>query len=80
MKNITLKLATFATLAAFTAPALAQTTLEDADGNGAFSFAELAVSYPNLTEDIFIGMDTDESGDISSAELSAGVTAGLLDL
>jgi hypothetical protein len=76
MKQIT---ATFAALGILTFPALAQSTLEDADGNGAFSYAELSIAYPKLTEEHFVMLDTDESGDVSPAELSAGADAGLLD-
>lgn len=76
MKKISVTLAALGVLAF---PALAQSTLEDADGNGAFSFTELLVAYPKLTEEHFVMLDTDESGDVSPAELSAGMDAGLLD-
>jgi hypothetical protein len=80
MKHIALKLAALITITALATPVFAQSTLEDTDGNGAFSFAELSIGYPTLTDDIFIGMDTDESGEISVDELSAGLEAGLLQL
>jgi hypothetical protein len=78
MKNIALTFAAMTALIA--APAFAQSTLDDTDGNGTFSFAELSIGYPDLTEDVFVAMDTDESGEISVDELSAGLSAGLLGL
>ncbi|MFT6167966.1 MAG: Ca2+-binding EF-hand superfamily protein [Celeribacter sp.] len=71
--------ATLAALGILTVPALAQSTLEDADGNGTFSFSELSIAYPQLTEERFVMLDTDESGDVSPTELSAGMDAGLLE-
>ena len=71
---------TLVTLSTFAAPAFAQSTLEDTDGNGSFSYAELAISYPSLTSEAFMAMDTDESGELSPDELSAGLSAGLLEL
>lgn len=77
MKKTTIALTA---LIALTAPAFAQSSLEDTDGNGAFSFAELSIGYPSVTEETFMTMDTDESGDVSPDELSAGLAAGILEL
>lgn len=80
MRHTFHKIAALITVTTLATSALAQSTLEDTDGNGAFSYAELSIGYPNLTEDVFVHMDTDESGDISPDELSAGLSAGLLEL
>jgi len=75
MKRIALALGSLTLLAA---PAFAQTTLVDADENGSYSMEEMLTVYPGLTEDGFIAMDTDESGELSIEELAAAQTDGLL--
>lgn len=60
------------------APVLAQTTLEDTDGNGVFSMEELQVAYPDMDVNLFIAVDTDESGEVSVDELTAAQESGLI--
>ncbi|EAQ01168.1 hypothetical protein OB2597_03729 [Pseudooceanicola batsensis HTCC2597] len=73
---------TFATAAAIlgfaAAPALAETMVEDTDANGTYSMEELVTAYPGLTEEVFIEIDTDDSGDVSEDELTAAVDEGLV--
>lgn len=64
-------------IALLATPALAETMVEDTDGNGTFSMEEVAVAYP-LTEELFSQIDTDASGDVSQDELTAAVEAGVL--
>ncbi|GAA6150177.1 EF-hand domain-containing protein [Pseudooceanicola nitratireducens] len=65
-------------IALLATPALAETMVEDTDGNGTFSMEEVAVAYPELTEELFSQIDTDASGDVSQDELTAAVEAGVL--
>lgn len=60
------------------APLLAETVVQDTDGNGSFSMAELLVIYPDLTEEAYVAMDTDESGELSVEELETAMAADLL--
>ncbi|KRS15850.1 hypothetical protein [Roseovarius indicus] len=56
----------------------AETMVEDTDGNGAYSMDEMTAAYPELTEDDFVEIDTDASGDISTEELTLATESGLL--
>ena len=56
----------------------AQTVVEDADGSGGFSLAELQVAYPEMTEELFLALDADASGEVSDEELAAGIEAELI--
>ncbi|ATG49839.1 calcium-binding protein [Celeribacter ethanolicus] len=60
------------------APAFAQSTLVDSDGNGTFSMAEMRAVYPDLSEEAFAAIDADASGEVSIEELAAAQTNGLL--
>lgn len=60
-------------------PLLAETMVEDTDSSGSFSMKELTVSYPELTEALFMEMDVDASGEVSPEELTAAVDAGLIE-
>jgi hypothetical protein len=78
MTKITL---TAAALAAFVAgPLAAQGMAEvaDTDGNGTYSMEELKAAYPDLTEEVFIQIDTSGDGEVDDAELEAARDAGLL--
>ena len=75
MKTFALTL-TAATLVS--APLFAQVMVEDANASGGYSQEELMAAYPDVTEDIFIAMDTDESGEVSDDELAAAMDASLL--
>ncbi|MEE2945605.1 MAG: EF-hand domain-containing protein [Pseudomonadota bacterium] len=65
------KLVLFAALTAMglATTAIAEVLVEDTDGNGAFSFAELQAVYPELSEEAFVALDADESGELSEDEL-----------
>ena len=76
MKNTALLLA--ATAAAVFAVQASAATVEDADGNGSYSMEEMVAAYPELTEETFAEIDTDESGDISDDELTAATESGVL--
>ncbi len=50
----------------------------DANGNGTFSIEEIATAYPGITVNAFNVLDTDESGELSTAELAAAYQKGIL--
>ena len=68
---------TTAAILALAVPAFAQSEM-DVDGDGNVSLEELQATYPELTEEQFTMMDTDEDGVLSEAELQAATDAGLL--
>ena len=78
MKNIALTLASLFGLAAL--PVLAQDLPEiaDTDSNGIWSLTEMQVAYPDLTEEVFLTLDTNKDGGIDTAELTTAVAAGTL--
>jgi hypothetical protein len=78
MKNIALTLASLLGFAAL--PAFAQDLPEiaDTDSNGIWSLTEMQAAYPDLTEDVFLTLDTSKDGGIDTAELTAAVAAGTL--
>ncbi len=65
-------------IAASAAPAWAEVMIEDADGNGTFNYAEMAVAYPTLTEDMFAQVDGDGDGEVTAEELQAAMDAEIL--
>ena len=75
-----MKLFNIATLAALVAAsaAVAQTMVEDTDGDGVYSMEELMVVYPDLTEDGFAAVDTNADGAVDAEELAAAQETGLL--
>jgi len=75
MKHVTL-LAALATSLAFSASAM--TAEIDTDGDGLASFAELQVSYPDLTEVLFQEIDTDSDGLVNDEEMAIAVELGNL--
>lgn len=70
----------FATLAAIglATTALAQEAEIDADGDGAYSYPELLVALPDLTEDEFTVMDGNGDGLLDEVEIAAATEAGLM--
>lgn len=74
------KLVCFVALAAMglATSAIAEVTLEDVDGNGTISYAEMLVAFPELTEEAFVVLDLDESGELSEDEIKAAMEAGAL--
>ena len=77
MKNTVLMLGFALSLSAVAAHA--ETMVEDTDGNGTYSYEEMMAAYPDLTEDAFAAIDTDESDDVSVDELAAAVESGLIE-
>ncbi|MBT8417670.1 MAG: EF-hand domain-containing protein [Silicimonas sp.] len=73
LMNIATALAVFAGTAA-----VAQTMVEDTDGDGAYSMEELMVVYPEITEDVFAVVDTNADGAVDAEELAAAEEAGVL--
>jgi len=67
-----------AAVMALTAVQASAATVEDADGNGSYSMEEMAAAYPDMGEEAFADIDTDESGEISPEELAAAVESGAL--
>lgn len=72
-----LNLATILAVFGLTA-AYAQTTVEDADGDGSYSMEELMVVYPDLTEEVYAEVDTNDDEMVDAEELAAAEEAGLL--
>ncbi|WP_407493538.1 EF-hand domain-containing protein [Pseudooceanicola sp. MF1-13] len=60
------------------APLMAETMIDDTDSSGTYSMEEMQVAYPDLTEEQFAEVDTDESGDVTPEELTAALEAGVL--
>lgn len=75
MKTTTL---TLTAILGMTAPAFAEVIVEDTDQSGGFSMAELAVAYPEMSEDLFAQIDADGSGEVSTDELIIARDVGLL--
>ncbi|UYV38796.1 EF-hand domain-containing protein [Rhodobacteraceae bacterium D3-12] len=78
MKKAIVLLGASALVASFAVAAVAATP-EDVDGNGVFSMEEMVAAYPGLTEDQFLEIDLDESGDIDEGELIAAIEEGVLE-
>lgn len=75
MKNVTL-LAALGSFIAISAGAMS--TDIDTDGDGMASFAELQVSQPDLTEELFNEIDTDADGLVNDEEMAIAVESGTL--
>lgn len=52
--------------------------VEDTNGDGTFSLAEMSVAYPGMTEALFARIDTSADGEVDLTEWEAAVGAGLL--
>lgn len=65
-------------LAAAFAGTAAIAAVEDADGDGMISFAEVIAAYPAVTEETFTELDTDGDGMLTPEEVAAAEAAGLL--
>lgn len=74
MKKFVLTLGAVLALAA--AQAQAETAIEDADGNGTHSMAEMQAAYPDMTEEAFSGADANADGELDADELAAAREAG----
>ncbi|WP_299919407.1 EF-hand domain-containing protein [uncultured Roseobacter sp.] len=75
MKNVTL-VAALMTSVAFSANAMSAEI--DTDGDGKASLAELQVSYPELTEEVFGDIDTNGDGLVDDEEMAIAVELGNL--
>ena len=79
---MTMKSFAFAGLAAATlaGAAIAQDVdaAIDTNGDGMYSFPELTVAYPEMTEEVFGVLDASGDGLLDATEVAAGVTAGTI--
>lgn len=73
----TMKTITLVTASLLAVPAGAMTNL-DANGDGVLTMAELQAIYPDVTEEQFVGADSDADGLINEEELAAAREAGLI--
>lgn len=76
MKTMILSSAAMFALVA-SATAMSASTEMDADGDGVYSFAELLVSNPTLSEETYTTMDANADGAVDPEELAAAQDAGL---
>jgi hypothetical protein len=74
MKKFALALATISAFGVVAANA--EVVVADADNNGTYSLEELVVSYPDLTQEVFVTVDANADGAVSPEELAAAVAAG----
>ena len=58
--------------------AWAQVMVEDSDGDGVYSAAEIRAAYPDVTDDLLVQIDVNEDGFIDPDELAAAANLGLL--
>ncbi len=77
MNNFVKPLATVLALGLSTTVLLAQENM-DTDGDGLLSYDELLVALPELTEEVFAAMDTNEDGMVDANELAIAREAGLV--
>lgn len=75
VKNVSL-VAALMTSVAFSANAMSAEI--DTDGDGMASFAELQVSYPELTEELFGEIDSNGDGLVDDEEMAIAVELGNL--
>lgn len=67
-------------VAMFAAPAFALTVSDvDTDGDSLVSFAEMAVKYPDLSEEAFGEIDTSDDSYVDESELAAALEAGVIE-
>ncbi|MGH1454233.1 MAG: hypothetical protein ACRBBV_13780 [Paracoccaceae bacterium] len=57
----------------------AMAEVNDTDGNGSYSYEEMAAAYEGMNDELFAEIDSDESGEVSVEELAVAVEAGLID-
>lgn len=67
-----------ALILAATAGAVSAAGEMDTDGDGMYSFNELLVAYPALTEETYGTIDANGDGGIDDAELASALDAGIL--
>lgn len=62
------------------APAFALTVSDvDTDGDSLISFTEMAVMYPDLTEEAFGEVDTSDDSMVDEPELAAALESGMIE-
>ena len=76
LKKLKLMLAVLISMGA--TAAAAQTMVEDTDGDGMYSMAELLAVYPALTDERFVEIDSNADGLVDADELASAQEAGLL--
>jgi hypothetical protein len=54
------------------------TPVEDANGDGIYSFKEVQAAFPDVTEDAYQSLDANGDGALSANEVSQGVADGKL--
>ncbi|MGC8204033.1 EF-hand domain-containing protein [Aliiroseovarius sp. PTFE2010] len=59
-------------------PLVAATSVQDADGDGTYSYTELVAAFPELTEETYLSIDANADGLVSADEYTAAQEAGLL--
>jgi len=74
----TFLLITAATFGLSAAPLSAQNAEIDVNGDGMYSYPELLVVLPDMTEDEFTVLDASGDGLLDADEIAAGTEAGLL--
>ena len=75
MKNTALICASVLAMAAVSAQA---NTEIDTDGDGVFSYAELLIAFPDMTEETFHAADANGDGAIDAEEMNAAQASALL--
>ena len=58
--------------------ATADVSIKDADGDGTYSVEEVTTAFPDVTEDMFAEMDTNEDGALDPEEWAAAIAAGMI--
>jgi hypothetical protein len=52
---------------------------QDTDGDGSYSMEEMIAAYPDLTEEQFADIDSNEDGVIDPAELEEAIELDMID-
>ena len=63
---------------AISLPAMAQDAGIDTNEDGNYSYPELVVAYPEMTEDSFMVLDVNSDGLLDADEIVAATEAGML--
>lgn len=71
-------LAPVAVVIALSTPAFAQDAAIDINGDGMYSYPELAAVLPNLTDGDFEALDVSGDGLLDADEIAAGQASGVL--
>ena len=57
---------------------MAQTMVEDTDGDGNYSYEEMVAAYPDLTQEAFDEADANGDGALDASELASAQEGGLI--